>query len=371
MKSKAITSTLVAICSTAALQAQSTTTQESDIDALFVKTGTQLKANSISERFTFGSYGELHGRIGDGDDNLDLHRIVLLGNIKITEKLRFITEVEFEHSLFHSESGAGKELEKEFEQGYFEYSFNKSTTFNAGVQIIPVGIVNTYHEPTVFNGVERPNVERNIIPSTWREASVGMVKQFDNGFALNAVVHAGLDTSRGSEGNIRGGRPGNRDYLHAPESLAVTLAGRYSAIPGIELGGAIQYQNDISSSVAGSQSAFLFESHGVYTKGNFELRALGAYWKADDYNGLDVDGQWGYYIEPAYKIDTPIGKAAVFTRFSRYNYLKGTAKTDRTEYTIGMNFWPTDETVLKVDYTNSTDGKVNDETVNFGIGYYF
>ena len=38
--------------------------------------------------------------------------------------------------------------------------------------LIPMGITNEYHEPTLFNGVERPSIASVIIPTTWREIGV-------------------------------------------------------------------------------------------------------------------------------------------------------------------------------------------------------
>ena len=44
--------------------------------------------------------------------------------------------------------------------------------FRAGLILVPMGIVNEYHEPT-FNGVERPNLDGKIIQTTWRELGAG------------------------------------------------------------------------------------------------------------------------------------------------------------------------------------------------------
>lgn len=325
-------------------------------------------AKGLADRFTFGSYGELHARVGDGDDNIDLHRLVLLANIQITDNVRFVSETEFEHALFDGEGDAEEDLEKELEQAYFEFTVSDDLLINAGVQILPIGIVNPRHEPVFFYGVERPNVEKYTIPSTWRETSVSAVKKFEGGLEVTAMVHAGLDTETG---DIRSGRPENKDYLRGPESYAATVAARYTGIAGVELGGAIQYQDDISSSFSGDQTAILVEAHGIYRQGGFEFRALGAYWDADDFGGYDVDGQWGAYIEPSYKFDTPCGDLGVFVRGSYYDYLSGTSRKDVAEYSLGFNYWPTEETVIKFDYTNAEKGDINDETFNFGLGYYF
>ena len=40
--------------------------------------------------------------------------------------------------------------------------------------LVPMGIINEYHEPTTFNGVERPLVEKYIVPTTWREIGAGV-----------------------------------------------------------------------------------------------------------------------------------------------------------------------------------------------------
>jgi hypothetical protein len=43
----------------------------------------------------------------------------------------------------------------------------------AGIELIPIGILNLTHEPPTFYGVERNAVETFIIPTTWREAAGG------------------------------------------------------------------------------------------------------------------------------------------------------------------------------------------------------
>ena len=37
-----------------------------------------------------------------------------------------------------------------------------------------MGFVNELHEPPFFNGVFRPAVERNLIPTTWNENGLGL-----------------------------------------------------------------------------------------------------------------------------------------------------------------------------------------------------
>ena len=119
-----------------------------------------------------------------------------------------------------------------------------------------------------------------------------------------------------------------------------------------------------------SQSTVLAESHAIYRKGGFEFRALGAYWNVDGFSNSDTEHQWGYYLEPSYTFDVPWGQAGFFGRFSQFEYFNKTRR-DNHEYSVGANYWPIDEVVLKVDYTYIVSNGANDKTVNFGIGYYF
>ena len=187
-------------------------------DESFAKTD-----KTFLDRFTFGSYGELHGRVGDGDDNIDLHRLVALVNFQATERMRFVTEVEFEHAFYWDEDGDDEDFEIEIEQAYVEYALRRRALLNAGIQLVPVGIINVTHEPTTFYGVERPNVEKYIIPSTWWEAAVGVVKTFDNGLQLDFMVHSAMDMS--SDGYIRSGRP-KLDFNQYTEDQSWAVTGR-------------------------------------------------------------------------------------------------------------------------------------------------
>src|SRR5205809_8844 len=48
---------------------------------------------------------------------------------------------------------------------------------------MPVGIINVYHEPPTFNGVDRPEVDTLIIPSTWPEPGIGLFGELTTGLS--------------------------------------------------------------------------------------------------------------------------------------------------------------------------------------------
>ena len=120
---------------------------------------------------TIGGYGELHYQNrsvegGSHKEEVDFHRFVLFFGHEFTDNLRFFSELELEHSFIKDTDDGSSGGEVELEQAYLEYDFNQSASAKAGLFLMPVGIINETHEPNTFYGVERNEVEKNIIPTT-------------------------------------------------------------------------------------------------------------------------------------------------------------------------------------------------------------
>ena len=135
-----------------------------------------VKAQNSAEKIVAGNSGLHIGGYGQVDFNLnerkgtinnngklDVHRLVTFFGYNFNDKVSFVSEVEFEHVS-----------EVYVEQAFLDYKINNNFSVNAGLMLIPMGIQNLYHEPPTFNGVERTNVDKYIIPTTWREMGVGV-----------------------------------------------------------------------------------------------------------------------------------------------------------------------------------------------------
>mgnify|MGYP002777153145 FL=1 len=84
--------------------------------------------------------------------------------------------------------------------------------------------------------------------------------------------------------------------------------------------------------------------------------------------------QQGWYAEPAYYFDTPLGEAGVFARYTNYDNEAGNSTESAfDEYNTGFNFWPHPDVVLKADYQHiNPKGTGNsDDIVNLGVGFVF
>ena len=320
------------------------------------------------DRVKIGGYGELHYNNLDSKDQLDFHRFVLFFGYDFNEKTRFFSEVELEHAL----SGDGKPGEVELEQAYIEHLFNNTTKMTAGVSLVPVGILNETHEPDAFFGVERNNVEKNIIPSTWWEAGVGFNKQFNDQFGLDLFVSGGLNVPTvGSKAFLI--RNGRQKVAEAKASdLAYTARLRYNPMPGLQLAATYQRQTDLTQGAL-EVGADLFEINAQYQKDGFGLRALYANWDLDN-NVNTVNAaraeQMGYYLEPSYRFGDA-RQYGVFARYSVYNNNAGDSTAlDVEQMDIGFNYWLTPTTVFKFDYQDQSEGG-SDDGFNLGVGYSF
>lgn len=350
-------------------------------------TGGGSSGGSWWDRTTVGGYAEVHYNDVDADDSsrdfkeTDIHRYVLFMNHEFNDRMRFFSELEVEHGLVQDTADGSNGGEVEIEQAYVEFDLNANHKAKAGLFLIPVGILNETHEPPTFYGVERNDVENVLIPSTWWENGVALSGQYSNGVSWDLAVHSGLEVpvSGSSAGRIRSGR--QKSSNASAEDLAYTARLSYSGLPGLQLSASYQHQNDISQMGGdGLDEASLITAHAIYNRGGFQLRALYADWDIDGAlaSALDADSQTGWYVEPSYRFNTPDFDLLQSVGFyTRYEEIEGTRVQDQfDQWEIGVNLWPTDNVVLKIDYRdrthdlNSAAGR-DFKAIDLGVGLQF
>jgi len=322
------------------------------------------KSSAQSSDTNIGGYGELHYNNFDTKEDIDFHRFVLFVSHKYSDKLRFFSELEVEHAY----AGEGKPGAVELEQAYIEYDLSSSTTLKGGLFLVPVGLLNETHEPDTFYGVERNPIEKNIIPTTWWEAGAGVSYRFAEGLTFDFAAHSGLNVDP-ADFDLRSGR--QKVAKANGDSFAYTARLKYTGIPGLEIAGSFQHQDDITQGAANAE-AQLLEMHAVYATGPFAVRALWAQWDINNSiaDTLGKDVQTGYFLEPAYRITEEFG---VFARYSVWDNTAGSANTLDTEMrqvNVGVNYWIHPNVVVKFDFENRL-GAQDGSGVNAGLGYQF
>jgi hypothetical protein len=332
------------------------------------------EVQSEPSRTTIGGYGELHYNNFDSDsgmeDQIDFHRFVLYFGHEFSDRVRFFSELELEHSL----AGDGKPGEVELEQAYIDFALNDNTTAMGGLFLLPLGILNEIHEPNTFYGVERNDVENIIIPTTWWEAGAAVRGESESGLSWFAGIHSGLamPTSGSSAYRVRSGRQKVAEALASDP--AYTLRLKYTGIPGLELAASYQYQSDPSQKADdGLDSGQLLTAHAIWQAGPFGLKGL---WGAWDFDGDGVeaagaDDQEGWYIEPSWRLSEAWGV------YARYEDLDGARERDQfTQAEFGLNYWPHPGVVLKIDYRDRdhdlpSQADRDFSAIDLGIGYAF
>lgn len=350
---------------------------------------------------TLGGYGELHYNLvmpeGDADNEstIDLHRLVLFVAHQFDQNLSFYTEIEVEHAI----AGDGQPGEVAIEQAFIDYRLaGDALTLRAGMFLVPMGIVNIWHEPPMFNGVERPRTENVIIPTTWREAGLAFLGEPVDGFRYELGVISGLDPMGFSAGSgIRGGRQKVGEAITNGPALYGRL--EYEPVLGI-VGSVAGYWSNAGRNIEGAdidvpvtgisadarvrRSGFegkvLFATFSV---GNTdELRAV-----TDDTGaaiGPDIGSRMtGGYVEAGYDVLHPIDSDHSLVPFVRYERYDTTAATDdeyggtdrgATDLVFGATYRPHPAVAFKTDVIlRNPDAEDADGATIFdlGVGWMF
>lgn len=345
------------------------------------------------DKLSIGGYGELHYNNFDSDtgkdDAIDFHRFVLFFSYDFNDWIKFSSELEVEHAL----SGDGKPGEVELEQAFLDFMLSKPINLRAGLMLVPVGIINETHEPPTFYGVERPDLEKVIIPTTWWEAGVGIHGTIAPGLNYKLYYVSSLDggSFRAKDG-IRAGR--QKVAKATAEDFSVVGRLEYTGLPGLKLGASfLNGDTGQDDAALGDTTVTLFEADAQYSISNFDFRGIYAHVEVDDTDQIFADtgnvvGETisGWYVEGAYRFlqhlvpDTE-QELAVFARYSEYDTLDDVESglTDDPQYdidvfTVGLDYKPHPNVVIKVDYQDRDNGSSTVTAVdqwNVGIGYWF
>ena len=349
---------------------------------------TQNLGAKISEGVSIGGYAQIDYNEPDGSapGKLDVHRLVMFLGYKFNEKVSFMSEIEYEHVS-----------EVYVEQAYLKYKANENFNVLAGLMLVPMGIINEFHEPTTFYGVERPNVDNYIVPTTWREIGVGFSGKIDNAslkyqaYLFNGFKSyvAGAGILRGTDGFRRGRQKGAESVVNSPNLSAKV---DYYGITGLRLGLSGYFgktQTDNSSIEGSTVGISMIGLDARYKYNNLELRGQYIHTNltdTEDYNlltGKDLGSEmFGLYGEVAYSFDLKgVEKLTPFLRYEKHNTHAETAGIlvandafDRDEIIFGLNYKVANGAAFKIDYqlmNNAVAGSDTSKVFNAGVAVSF
>ncbi|BAF72811.1 hypothetical protein [Sulfurovum sp. NBC37-1] len=341
---------------------------------------------------SIGGYGEMYyANPKGGDDYADVYRFVTYFGYKFSENVILNAEIEFEHGANAEDGG-----EVAIEFMYLDFLWRDEANFRLGNLLVPMGLINLRHEPILFNTVQRPEVENKLIPSTWHENGALIYGRLgDTGLEytagiINALNLNNVDTMDAKPNWIRDGRQGSK----AKAAFDPAFVGRvdYTGINGLLVGASLYYGAgsnlkdpklaDPIQDVSGLTTT-MFDIHANYENGPF--RAYGLYTQtildgAEKISNTAVEKAKGYYVNFSYDVGSLAGvdyKIPLFVQYEDLNPIASTVdglnedtyKTKTT--TIGMNFFPVDQVVLKADYAMKEVNNQDQDVFSAGLGFVF
>ncbi len=340
----------------------------------------------------------------NGEHTFDQHRLIPFIYSDVSDRVKFATEIEFEHGGPNTSGGvAGKKGELKIEFATIDFLMTDWLNYRAGIILSPLGKYNLVHDSPLQDLTARPMVDRFIIPTTLSESGMGFFGTFYptellkvdyeiyavNGFQTEeagAIVGSGKTFIRNSRGSQK--HDNNRNPA---------IVGRLAISPflGLEVGLSFHTGNIDEH---GSNRMSIKAIDWTYQRGAFEL--VGEYAHASiERDGLAGDGtpnrdnyngdMWGYYVEPRYHFMPQFFKDhaptffrddSTFTAVCRLggldiNQTAGKSDLKMTRLTPGLNFRYTEDTVFKAEYQinweNGDADEVSNNTLLFSVSTYF
>ena len=316
----------------------------------------------------------------------DFLRAILYAGYRFNDKFLFNSEIEVEHA---------NEVFVEF--AYVDYLAHENFGVRGGMLLVPLGLVNEFHEPNVFLGAERPLTEQRIIPSTWRENGAGIHGSVDR-VTFRAYVINGLDGSRFASTGIRGGR--QKGSKAKASSMAFTGRVDVSPVPGVFFGASLYTGGSGQGEITLDDREFdvrttIFDLHGQAQIRGLDLRGLYARASIGDAAELNqalgktgssgvAEMMEGGYIQVGYDVLSQAAAAGgvALTPYVRFEKVDTQAtmpvgfersrSTENTFTTVGVELKPISNIVVKVDHAwVRNDAKTGVNQFNIGLGYAF
>lgn len=377
------------------------------VDTDFSHNGMGAAASKVYKSkspLSIGGYGEMYYASKEDADNIsDIYRFVPYIGYRFNDKIVLNVELEFEH-------GGAKPGDDEYgyaviEFMYLDFMLNSAFGVQVGNVLVPMGLTNLRHEPTLFNTVQRPNVEKALIPSTWNSnGAIAYGAIGESGFTYNAGIIQALDLNnnkRGLNGQIRSGRSGTGKSTFNNAAAVGRLD--YIGTPGLMVGASAYYGSATQGSVSGA-SALMYDVHATYENSGFKVKAMYTATQIDDADkiaaallpdgtvGADksIKDANGYFVNLEYDVLNTMSSEYKLPVFVQYDYINPTdSVVDSTDTsvgvdtgaesattTVGINFFPHEQVVVKMDYAmteykDPATTKKDQDILSLSLGFIF
>ena len=344
----------------------------------------------LGERLRIGGYVDAqfrhHRTLGIVEEqSFLLERVNLFTFSNISDKVRFISEFEFEEG--------GEEIK--IELAIVDFELHEVVTFRGGILLSPLGRFNQAHDSPANQLIDRPLVSTQIIPTTFSEVGMGFLGVFNTSatsrvtyeiYAVNGI-NDGLILDSGGNTSIPNGKSNFEDNNN---NSSITGRIAYSPFSSFEFG---------VSTHSGPYNVFKVEGIEVDKKRSLSIFALDGFYRRQKLNitweyakaNIEIDpslgdtyadDQNGFYIEGNYRFldkvvsTLPESHLIGSIRYEKINLNSDINGDDTRRIIIGLNFRPDPDTAFKLDFQHnlvhdSFNNESEDTAILFGIASYF
>jgi hypothetical protein len=182
------------------------------------------------EGLKIGMYGEFKfGKFQNPDHKgqwqlgADMARVVLMPSYAFTDSIIFYSEIEFEHGGIAGDQDDKQDGAVGIEQAWVDFRINPYFNIRApGVDLVPVGYINLFHEPTLFYSVNRPTLANGLVPTTWFEPAMSVYGKIVDNLNYQVQVSSSLEDF----GNGIQSRTDGNSVPPFPEGYAAGFSGK-------------------------------------------------------------------------------------------------------------------------------------------------
>ena len=317
---------------------------------------------------SIGGYGEMfyaNTSVDGGDDSsvVDVYRFVPYIGYKFSDSIILNVELEFEHGGVTPDEGG--EVIVEFM--YLDFLLHKNANVRVGNMLVPMGLINEKHEPTLFTTVQRPGTSKNLIPSTWHESGVMVYGNIVDDISYKVAGLTALKPEDNGDKWIRNGRGGS--FKNVDPGVAVVGRIDYTGVNGLLVGASVYSDSDLTMiDTHLDYNLDALRVYGVLTQTN---RAGATAGKVEEAKGGYVNVSYDLLSFTASKYRLPL--------FVQYESVAaqdviadGTSVASIDTTTVGINYFPHEQVVLKADYAMLTqDGEADKAIASLSMGFIF
>lgn len=397
-----------------------------------MRAGLPIAASKIyfsDRKFTFSGFGEVNYTHYDGPKDRSSKDIELYN----TNLYRFVSYLAYKpkpwlvlYGEVFAEFYQDQRIENDFEfflEFFADFLIHERFNVRVGTHQVQIGFVNNNDEPIQFYSVNRPEVERVIIPSQWIDLGIMTYGAISKDLSYSLSIYQGLDPSVYNGGTwIRRGR--GDEFRGAFNSALLNGQLEYSGMKNttISLSGLYTQARDMDGKEDFAADTWLISSYIRNSWKNWTFMALGSVGgmgstpSIHSFTGFSsgengtLSGQvlgsrvYGYYAEVGYDILPLFRKGKAKTSkgnwlyrsnelklplFVRYERLNTHAEihpelvdlerfqTDLTAITVGLNFNPRKNVVFKTNYQFRINpielptGELEGNRFEVGLGFIF